>query len=87
MRLQKANQLKDEWKDYLIVIEAYLELREKAMLIPYASILNHIRNSNPDIPAKGLTNWAKNSTSSNGMKLFEMESSTDRNLCKFIQDA
>jgi hypothetical protein len=84
MRLQKANQLKDEWKEYLIVIEAYLELREKATLIPYASILNHIYNSNPESPAKGLTKWVKSATSSNGMKLFEMYSSTDRKMCKFI---
>ena len=86
MRLQKANQLKDEWKEYLIVIEAYLELREKATLIPYASILNHIFTSNPDIPAKGLTKWVKSAKSCNKIKLFEMDSSTDRKLCKFIQD-
>jgi hypothetical protein len=86
MRLQKANQLKEEWKEYLIVIEAYLELREKATLIPYASILNHIFTSNPDSPAKGLTKWVKSARSSNGMKLFEMDSSKGRKLCKFIQD-
>jgi hypothetical protein len=86
MRLKKADQLKDEWREYMLVIEAYLELREKSMLIPYASILNHIRNSDPDRPVKGLTEWVKSATSSSGIKLFEMNSSTDRKLCKFVQD-
>jgi hypothetical protein len=86
MHLQNANQLKDEWKEYLLVIEAYLELREKATLIPYASILNHIFASDPDTPAKELTKWVKSARSNNGMQLFEMDGSTDQKLCKFIQD-
>lgn len=76
MRLQKANQFDSYWSISGITGKGDAD-----------SICYHICNSNPDIPAKGLTNWVKNSTSSNGMKLFEMESSTDRKLCKFIQDA
>lgn len=81
----RTNQLKDEWKEQILVIEAYLELREKAPLIPYASLLNHINSNNQNIP-KGLTKRVKSATSGNGMKLFEMDSSTDQKLCKFVRD-
>jgi hypothetical protein len=48
MRLKMVSQLKDEWKEYMMIIEAYLDLREKATPVPYASILNHISYNNPD---------------------------------------
>ncbi|KAI8901137.1 hypothetical protein BC833DRAFT_579110 [Globomyces pollinis-pini] len=86
MHLKKRDQLKEEWHANMYIIEAYLDLREKAMLVPYASILNYIHSCDPTIPAKGLTKLVKNATSSNGIKLFEMDSSTDRKLCKFVPD-
>ncbi|KAI8896055.1 hypothetical protein BC833DRAFT_599073 [Globomyces pollinis-pini] len=79
-------QINDEWRQYSSIIEAYLELREKAPLIPFASLLNHIGVWDDTIPKKEISKWARNAANENGLKLFEIDRSTTRKLCKFISD-
>lgn len=85
MRLKKVAQLQEEWFEYLILIEAYLDLREKSdtHLVPYASLLNHMHRNNR-ISAAELSLLAKDAN--RNKKLFEIDSSTDRKLCKFLGD-
>lgn len=67
------------------MIQAYCILRDNRTDIPFATLLNTMNNNSTNKYTLERKDWVKKAHF-NGIKLFQIDGSTDRKLCNFIKD-
>jgi hypothetical protein len=84
MFLENSEQLQEKWRKFFPIIQAYCILRDNRCDIPFATLLNEIKNSEV-VGTNHASQWVKGA-SVGQLKLFQIDGSTSRKLCKFVED-
>lgn len=82
--LENSEQLQEKWRNYFPIIQAYCTLRDNRSDIPFATLLNEIKNNEME-GTNQASQWVKNATVGQ-LKLVQIDGSTSRKLCTFVED-